>query len=336
MNAEATPYTAEEVELMEIAAFIRIYQERAQLSDIAFCRRFSDLGHTKTYAKIRNGELDELNVERQLANYRAVKAIIEGIGDDVGRDEELYGDIWATLKLNKAMLDVFTEHDVSRCVFILGPSGSGKTSAQRFVARKYGSRCLTVQANEVWNDKPLAMLGEILDALGIKDIPHGAMERLKMVKERLCETRRCILLEDGHHMGPRCLNVLINLIDNTPGEIVIGAIDSLWTRLVTKAYAECRQLTGNRLAERIDIGSAVRESDVRKIVAKRIEWAPGELEKLDKLTHQVAEKAKGYGLLSFVREVVKRMNVKLKSGRETILATAEDFVAAIAEEVAAR
>jgi energy-coupling factor transporter ATP-binding protein EcfA2 len=322
-------------ELRELAAKIREYQQRKSLSDVVLCKRFPDLGHTKTWTKVRTADWNELSLYNQLDNYRLAWANIEALGDRESRDEVLYEGIWATVKLASAFGEVETETDVARCIFLLGPSGSGKSSAIRHLAGRRGSRILIIRSTVVWNDSPSAMLGAILGGLGIRDVPMSPMDRLQRVQEKLSESRRCVVVEDAHHLGPRLLNLVITLIDSTPGEWILSAIDKLWSKIETASYAECRQLTGNRLADRINITGAVRASDAEKLLTARVAWVE-EKGLIRKAAEHIAAKSAGYGLLAFIRESIKRLNSKLAQHTPQKLCAWDDLVAAADEEARSR
>lgn len=323
--------TMEAEELRGHANFIREWQIARGLSDNALVKKLPQVGSTKTFKRILEDDLAELDLERQLANYRAARAFVETLGDEAERGaDELFDDLTPVLALRRAFVDTSRETSDGRVIFLLGPTGSGKSSARRVLADKFGSRLLLIEASVAWNDSPMAMLGAILDALGKKEKPSQQVERLEKAIGELKETRRCLLVEEGHHLGPRCLNLIKTLVNHTPGEYVIIGIDTLWRRLETKAFEEARQLTGNRLAERITLPRELQERDVRLILNRRLgitfnkDWIGALSVLLDKST--------SYGRFAFVREVVRRIREKC----EDRSVAPEDMITAISEEVSSR
>ena len=86
-------HSMEVAELGDIAGRVKAYQDAERLSDSALVRLFPDLGSTKTYNAILNGDLAELSLENQLTNYQLVIAQIEAGAEKRGaRDEERYAD----------------------------------------------------------------------------------------------------------------------------------------------------------------------------------------------------------------------------------------------------
>lgn len=315
-------------ELVELGKRIRDYQTAKALSDNAMVKKFAGLGSTKTYSRVINDDLDELDLEKQLANYRAVWAVIESVGTDDETSEDLCPDLTAVRQLQKAVLEVFKQNGLARFILVEGDSGTGKSSARRILIEKYGQRILSIEAVDVWNDNPNAFLGELLRALGIKEIPLLATDRLRKVLDRLNETRVCIFIDECHHLGPRCLNTVKTLINQSPCEFVGLAMKTLMKRIEREAYDECRQLTGNRLAERIVL--EVRESDLAKIITKRIPNVNGDLKQVIRM---LTDRAPRYGNLAFVRDVCARVT-ELSDG--TVGPDLECWSTAISQEAASR
>ncbi len=323
--------TMEANELGDLAQRIREWQTAKKLSDVALLKKLPQLGSTKTFHRVLNNDLAELDLDRQLAQYRAAISYIETMmADGEGTADPLYDDFRAAVELRRAVAETVSETSDSRLIFILGPTASGKTSARRALMEKYGARFMLVEASEVWNDSPNAFLGAILDALGKKEKAQYATERMEKAVELLNTTRRGLIIEEGHHLGPRCLNTLKTLINKTPGEFILIAIDTLWRKLETAAYEEARQLTGNRLAERINLGTAIRETDVRKMIERRLPTAEKTIAVAAART--ITEKASSYGRFAFVREVIRR--VATKADGEAI--TLQHFSDSISEEVSSR
>lgn len=322
--------TMEANRLRELAGKVREYQETKGLSTAALCKLVPQVGSDKTYNRILAGDLKELDLDRQLANFEAAVQWIESIGDDAEAEEEIFDDLSAVISLKRAFLETRKETGNARCIFVLGPSGSGKTSARVALMKRYGSRLALVEANVAWKDSPGAMLGAMLRMLGRRELPASQSDRLERVVELLKETRRCVIVEEAHHLGPRCLNLVKTLINQTPGEFILIAIDTLWRRLESAAYEEARQLTGNRLAERIQLGREMKERDTRLLLERRLKLdaAADKTAILKSLAHY----APNYGRLAFVRDVLRRVG-ETAEGRAI---TQEQFVEAINQEVASR
>jgi hypothetical protein len=314
-------------ELRELAQRVRDWQQAKQISDAALVKKYTGLGSTKTYKRILDNHLKELDLEKQLTNYRTVWALIESLGDDDGADEELYSDISPTVHLSRVVLETMRERGIARFILVLGDTGTGKSSARRVLLEKYGQRLGWIEASVAWNDSPMAMLGAVLKMLGVKDAPYNQVERLSKVEELLNESRVGIFIEEAHHMGPRCLNLTKTLINRTPGEFCALAKETLWTKLERAAYEEAKQLTKNRLAERISF-NAVNSRDVEKMLSRRINWENGDMKSAVKL---VMDRVK-FGNLALVRETITRVNEMAEGEPVTI----DLFTTAITEEVKSR
>lgn len=317
-------------ELRSLGARIREWQTAKNISDAELCRKFGELGSTKTYKKILDNQLEELDLEKQLNNYRTAWALMESDSIAEREEDDIERDLYATVVLNRVFLETRREKGLARCIFLIGPSGSGKTSAQDYLRGVHGPRILSIRAVVAWSDSPMAMMAAILTRLGVKNAAQIQGERFNQTVEKLKETRRAVFIEDAHHLGPRCLALIISLIDETPGEFLLAAVDSLWAKIQTRAYQEIEQLRVNRLAEKITLGREVRDKDVEKLITRRLQWADDREWK--KVLPLLVEKANTYGRLAFVREVIKRADDKA----DTQAVTAEIFAAAITEEIASR
>ena len=316
-------------ELQILAGNIRESQLSQKLNDSAICRKFTGLGSTKTYQRIREGkDLEELDLEKWLLNYRAVWALIEGGVADEEPHEEYYEDLTPVLRLKRAINGAMKASGNDRLVIMEADTGSGKTTSRKLVEKKYGQRVVFIEASVAWNDSPSAFLAEILRTFGLKHPPQLTMKRLEQVLAALNASRTCLIIEEAHHFGPRCLNLLKSLINQTPGEFVLLTLRTLWKRLEREAYEEARQLTGNRLFERIKI-EALHPGDVKKMLERRCNMDAADLGQASRM---VTERAQGKGNLAFVRDVCRRAT-EIADGAPVSL---ETINSAITQEVASR
>lgn len=240
-------------ELVELAGRIFAWQQHQAKTNSQMIREYPGLGSDKTYGRLREGQTDEYDIETQLANYRAVWAVIEAVSGAAGAEEQLFDDLTAVLQVKRAALEAMRVEGNNRVVLVEGASGIGKSKALAMLAGRYGVRIVLTEASDCWGDSPAALLGAILRALGCSDFPAGRVDRLEKVIDLLCRSRRCLVVDEAHHLGPHCLNTLKTLVNQTPGEFIVAAIPTLWSRLEGKAYMEARQLTTNRLAERVKL-----------------------------------------------------------------------------------
>lgn len=315
-------------QLRALANNIRQWQEMKGLSDSALRRRFPDVGSDRTYKRILNGDFEELDVEAQLTKYLAVWTLIESIGEEGGADEDLYEDLTPVVQLRRALLETFSEKGNARFILVQGDTGSGKTSAAKALMGKYGQRLLFIELSVLFGDSPHNLLGLILKALGQKDLPHNPTDRLDKVVDAFSSTRRCLIIDELHHSGPKTLNTIKTLLNMTPGEFVGMAMPTLWPRLERAAFEECRQLMGNRLAERIKLEPLSR-ADMTKFVARRLPGLNGASAKAVALLEQ---KALSKGNLAFVRDTCKRA-LDMFDGEKITL---DDFARVVAEEEKSR
>lgn len=312
-------------ELIGLAKSIRLWQEQRDLSDNELLRKMPDLGSTKTFTRLLKGDTAELDLDRWIANYRAVAAAIESMANVQQDDEELYDDFSTVAALRRSLVEILECRSIRRVILHEAESGEGKTSAIALLQQKYGSRILRVECFAAWADNPNAFLGAILDALGVKEQALSREGRLRQVIAKLKSTRRALALDEVHHLGPNCLNTCKALINQTPGEIVLLALPTLWRRLERTSYEEVRQLLGNRLAERIK-SAGLQPADVKKMLSRRVKVDD------DKSVALVHKEAIKRGNLSFVASVCEKLAAQKHDGKPSF----EDVTAVVAIVMARR
>ncbi len=298
------------VELVEIAQRIRDRQLALDVSDEKWVKEHRDLGSSKTYKNIIAGNLAGYDAERWLVSYRSAWNLIEAeMEASQGRDP-IYDDLSTVTRLRVAVIDAMASKSNDRLVILQGPSGAGKTEALRLIAGKYGKRVLMLEANETWKDNVTALLNAILEKLE-ETAPASAADRMARVIKALAPSRVMIVIDEAHHLGPRQLNLIKSIINQTPGEVVLAALDTLWDKLESMAYAESRQLIHNRLSERVQI-TAPDKDDVEKILTRRLGINGADGKKAAEMVRKVAQVK---GSLKFVTRVCRRS--LLVSGGET-------------------
>ena len=292
-----------ENELIDLAAKIAAWGEQHGMSRAQLVRNFSDLGSEKSFRDIASGNLEGYNAENQLTKYRAVYATMEELANQ-GGEERIYDDLGTVVKLRRAFLGVVKATGTNRVLIVQGESGVGKTTAVGLLRGKYGTgRISYVEASDVWADSPNAFLGAILRALGVTELPAGRVQRLEEVQSRLSISRRCLVIDEAHHLGPHCLNTVKTLVNTTPGEFILVAIPTLWNKLQAHAYQEAKQIATNRLSERVKL--TLDEADIRTYLAKKFKDA--EAAALKVAAKIIRPNALLAGNYAFVRDVAREL-----------------------------
>lgn len=323
-----TPETRNEI--MALAKRIEEYRMQKKWTQVRLLREFTGLGSSKVWGSILEGKTDELAIDDNwLPEYRAVISLIEAEIEENITTEEIYPDLLPVSELARVVAPLFRTESNDRVVIFEGEPGSGKTEAAKVLAKRFASQVVMIEAYEAWNDKPSAMLGNILKKFGMKTLPIGATARLEEVFEGMKGSRRVLIVDEAHHLGPRSLNTLKSMVNQSNWGFALLCIGTLWRKLERGAYEEARQLTTNRLAERVKLACPV-ERDVQRMLARRV---PG----LDKEISGVASKmitkeAQTHGGLGFVRDVCKR----LAQQAEGSALTKEDVAHSVQKELQSR
>ncbi len=297
MSTDAKKTTAGE-RVAEAAARIMDWQKARGWTTARMIREFPDLGSDKTYNALANGKLEEYDADAWAARYEAVLALIQDADGSGAVAEERYDDLSGPRRVKRALLDLLEAQGNARVLVLEGPSGIGKTTAIDLVRARYGKRIVAVEAAEAWGDNPGALLKSLLKKLGMPIPPSSTYECLDACVEALGKTRVCVVVDEAHHLGPRCLNSVKTLVNSTPGEFVLSAIETLWRRLEKANYEEARQLTTNRLAERVSLSLA--EADVARYVERAVPGCDAKVAKA--AARLVCAEAARHGNMAFVRD----------------------------------
>jgi type II secretory pathway predicted ATPase ExeA len=320
-------------ELGTLAARIREWQKCHADKDgkpytvTSFLRDYPALGSDRVYNRICADDLEDLDVDRWARDYGAVWALLQMQDECADRNDPVYDDLTVVIDLRKAVARVMRENGINRLVVMQMPQGCGKTTAAKLTAARFGARVVFAEATEIWRENPNAMLQGLLLALGVAEasVPVSASGKWLELGKRLNERRVCLMIDEAHQLGLRTLNLVKSLINQTPGEIVLLAMDTLWRRLETAAYEEARQLTQNRLMERIRAEGA-NASDVALIIERRLGMKNGDAMKAAKA---ICEKGNRQGHLTFANLVCREAKERAK-GQEVTLEMVANAVTRVA------
>lgn len=300
MSEEATTTQGTGIgeQIAELAKRINGYAVRKGWSKARLCREKPQLGSERTFRDMLAGRCGGYDAEGRLIALRAVWAEVEELAGP-GETEPIYDDLTPISQVGNACLGAMRNWGINRVVIVLAEPGMGKTTAARRLAARYTERICTCEATDVWADKPGALIREMLKQLGESEPPVSASAALELLIRKLSVTRRCFIFDEAHHLGPRQLNTIKTLVNQTPGEFVLLAIPSLWAKLSRTAYMEARQVSTNRLAELVQLD--LEEADIARYLRHRI---PGlELKASREAAGILRGPATGNGNMSFIRDV---------------------------------
>ena len=293
-------------ELKGIALQIRDYQTAHDLTDTALLKKFNGLGSTKTFGRICAGDFEDLDAERWLTEYRQVQALLDALNGTETEEEPLYEDLTTCVRVRCAVTDAMKERGNARLVVIQGGSGSGKTYSIRALVNRFGSKIVLCEADETWKESVQNALGALLLVFGIKEPPLATELRLKKLLEIL-NAKDCVLvIDEAHHLGPKPLNLIKTILNRTMTIVVLSAMDTLFRRLELNSFEEARQLTQNRLCERVTLG-VLESRDVEAFLSNRLTWESGELKRAVASTLGAA---RDKGQFAFVKAAVREARRK--------------------------
>ena len=294
-----------EAQVQSLAQKIAAWGAARGMGVARLCREYPALGSDRTFRALRDGVFDGYNLAARLADLRGAWALIQELGGgEGGALEAVYDTLGAVTELRRAVLGAMRSFGSDRVVIVQGQSGVGKTTALRLLAGRYGRRVAVCEACDAWGDRPAALLGAMLRATGCEGmLPSGATARLEALQERLCTSRTCVAVDEAHHLGPHCLNTIKTLVNTTPGEFVLVAIPTLWGKLESQAYMEARQLSTNRLAERVKLQLEVADVAEYLRLSRPEAWPKAAAAR--RAASLILPSARQSGNMAFVRDVAR-------------------------------
>lgn len=293
--------------------------------------RYPALGTDKTFGRFCRSDFSDTatTLNNWLGEYRTVWQQIEelSIRQVATGSQTIIKEFSGVKAVRKAVADITGETSSRRLILVTGASGSGKSCCVLAMQQLWGARVVPVEVMNVWQDKPNRLLQAICEAVGMKaeGLPPGAADKMPLLIAHLCATRTCIVLEEGHHMGPQMLNTIKTLVNQTPGEFVVIAIPTLLKRLAMAAYEEARQVfSSHRLAEKIEL--RITAGDAALLLTHRLGESPHIKPASVWLTE--ATRAPLHGNYGFIRDTAAEVLAQRERIAESGPVTAEEIQSA--------
>jgi len=320
--------TETQTELIALANIISDYGVAQQLADRSLERKFGGIGSCATLRRILAGEWDRVNAERQLPNYRAVVMLIETVEKSARADEVLYGKLGRVLRIETAIKEALLNEDTTRLVMVQGPTGGGKTTGIALAAQQLkGYDVLFTEADESWRESLLCMANALLEELrgavrvrkdpnlvnsgsGDARIKHrSGGEAMNDIIRRIDDRKMVMVIDQADELGPRTLNFCTTMINKCKNLVLVfSCMETLWRDLERANYEVARQLSQNRLSERVVIAAAHPTSsewmcDSEIILRARLKW--NSEKDLHDAARLIAEKAGSRGNLKFLTMCIR-------------------------------
>jgi hypothetical protein len=307
-------------QLRALAQQVRNYQLERDWSDAKLCKEVAHVGSTKTYKRILDAEdeLDELNVETQLRNYQAAVEFITALRTKDRPAEPEYEDFANIMNVRAAVGRALLEDEdcVARLVIVEGNTATGKDAVRRNLQKVWPNITVVVEANELWRDSLAVPARAIYNAVGIvkqkdketKEAPKPPRYPAEIIGEviaSLRERKLVLIINEAHHLGPRGLNMVKTLLNQTPTVIVLECIPALLTRLLSGSYEEAIQLTGNRLCERVYLAPPPADEILLMLERRGVKFA--DVEAKNTAAKTLAEEAPNFGNWRYVTQVTRKL-----------------------------
>lgn len=313
---EAAATTAPEEQIVSLARQIRAWQEgrSPRISDEQMLRSYPGLGSTKTYRRLRDGDVEGLILPNHLPKYLGVWLQISETTGANGR-EEIYADLTPAFESCRGAALLIPQHGRERLMLIEGPTGSGKTFSLEAISRRYAGQCAMIEAKTSWTSVN-AMVCDWLVALDVFSDPNQDGEskmplafghRLSALIGYLKAKRTIILIDEGHHLCAEGLNVIKSILNATDCVVIIACISTLWGKLASRAWEEAAQLVYNRLFERVRLTPPNAE-DAELYLSRRCPEMAATGDDWKAALGKITEAANHYGSYAFLRRLANRIN----------------------------
>lgn len=286
MSEETTlSYTAGQ---LAILAELQQIQDESKLSNEKLCATWLTISAT-TLSRLRSGKYGAdaadvfVKLDTNLRRYREERAMARKRGE-VATYYPLTEQQSVLSAVTGARLKDATNPD--RLIVVLGETGAGKTATAAQVAAQFDG--LTVEARETWRTDYYSAIKSIGQVAGVdaEKLDAGKASAETALIERLRKNRRVLGIDEGEYFGPRTMNLVKLILNQTETVVVIYAIPELFQRWSCKAWKESEQLK-RRLHTLIDLGR-VQPADVRLFIENHPGWARLDGDERKKITAQLA------------------------------------------------
>lgn len=307
-------------QLRALAREVQNYQLERDWSDTRLCKEIAHVGSTKTYKRILDDtdDLEELNVDTQLRNYQAAAETIRALRTKDRPAEPEYEDFTNILNARAAVGRALLEEEdcVARLVIIEGNTATGKDAVKKNLLKVWPKITVAVEASELWRDSLAVPARAIYAALNVvkqadKDTketpkpPRYPAEIIAEVIAALKERKLVLIINEAHHLGPRGLNMVKTLLNQTPTVIVLECIPALLTRLLSSSYEEAVQLTGNRLCERVYLNSPPTDEILLMLERRGVRFTDAQTRNTAAKT--LANEAPNFGNWRYISQVTRKL-----------------------------
>lgn len=208
-------------------------------------------------------------------------------------------------------------HDPDRLVVYLAETGGGKSALGRQLKLMHDG--VLVEARESWRDSYFAALSSIALAAGVPEdeLNAGKYRAECALLKKLKTNRRVLIIDEGEYFGPRTINLVKLLLNQTESVVVVLAIPAMFQRWQLRSWEESKQL--NRRAHAVVNASLVLPDDVKLFLAAHctlgaragevcamIAKAANEFGRYDTVTRIMAELTEVISLDAITPEEVKQ------------------------------
>lgn len=250
-------------EMVAVVRRVKLVQQERGLSDTKLVDEFKELGSQKTWAdRLRTETFEGLNIERWLNKMRRVATILDGGSPE----DEFFRHLPFAREMEARMLRLERQQGDRRILPCLAANGTGKSVFSRWAVSQSRSTRVLVRIRPSWRNKIVHLCGGIARALGEENRPSSPAAAEDVVIRMLTSHPRTVFLDQAHEGGVALMDVIRELVDETPSRFVYLAYDTAYRAVLsatTDAQIEAQAFMGRCLKPAFDLYRAgTRPEDV--------------------------------------------------------------------------
>jgi hypothetical protein len=286
-------------ELKQIIGELSALQIEGGKSDQEFARDHLDYSST-VWFRLKQGTYETKDFEKITLQFsRNLRALREEIALSHKGVAAVFHKLKHFEAALKAVKECRTMKNENRLVVYLAETGGGKTTLCKQVRKECNA--ITVQARESWRKSYFAACSDIAAAAGAKGAWASEHQAEESMLKALLAKRQVLVIDEGEYFGPRTINLLKLILNETETVILLCSIPDLYERWNRASWIESQQL--KRRTHAVIQCDMIRPDDVRKF-ASDIHFDNNATVSLA----MISRAANAFGRYDFIRRVIEELD----------------------------
>lgn len=249
--------------LKQVILELDLLQKESKKSDQEFARDHMDYS-ASTWFRLKQGSYTVQDMDKvEISLARNLRALQEELAMSRRGVSSVFYKLQHFEAALKAVKECRATKNENRLVVFLADTGGGKTTLCQQVRKDFGA--ITVQARESWRKSYFAACSDIALAAGAKGAWASEHQAENAMLSVLRARRQVLVIDEGEYFGPRTINLLKLILNETETVIVLCSIPDLYERWNRASWIESQQL--KRRTHAVIQCDMIRPEDARKFTA---------------------------------------------------------------------